>query len=41
MPKKAFIDIEELAATAEFLMQDAAKNMTAQNLVLDGGWIAR
>lgn len=41
MPKKAFIEIEELATTAEFLMSDGAKNMTAQNLVLDGGWTAR
>lgn len=41
MPKKAFIDIEELAASAEFLMADAAKNITAQNIVLDGGWTAR
>jgi 3-hydroxybutyrate dehydrogenase len=41
MPKKSFIEIEELAACAEFLMTDAAKNMTAQNIVLDGGWTAR
>lgn len=41
MPKKNFIDVAELAATTEFLISDAAKNMTAQTLVLDGGWIAR
>lgn len=41
MPKKAFIEPIELAKTAEFLMSDAAKNMTAQTLVLDGGWVAR
>lgn len=41
MPKKAFIDIEELAATTAFLMSDAAKNITAQALALDGGWTAR
>ena len=41
MPKKSFIEIEELAACAEFLMSNAAKNMTAQNIVLDGGWTAR
>jgi 3-hydroxybutyrate dehydrogenase len=41
MPKKAFIDIEELAASAAFLMADLAKNITAQNIVLDGGWTAR
>ena len=36
MPKKAFIEPLELAKTAEFLISDAAKNMTAQTLVLDG-----
>lgn len=41
MPKKAFIDPCELAQTAEFLMSSAAKNITAQTLVLDGGWTAR
>jgi 3-hydroxybutyrate dehydrogenase len=41
MPKKAFISIEELAGTAEFLLSPAAKNITAQTLVLDGGWTAR
>ena len=41
MPKKAFIEIDELATSAEFLMSDAAKNITAQTLVLDGGWTAR
>jgi 3-hydroxybutyrate dehydrogenase len=41
MPKKAFIDPVELAQTAEFLMSSAAKNITAQTLVLDGGWTAR
>ncbi|MCC2616058.1 3-hydroxybutyrate dehydrogenase [Aestuariibacter halophilus] len=41
MPKKSFIDIEELAATAAFLISDAARNMTAQALVIDGGWTAR
>jgi 3-hydroxybutyrate dehydrogenase len=41
MPKKAFIDISELAGNAEFLMSDAAKNMTGQNIILDGGWTAR
>ncbi|MFW8590074.1 3-hydroxybutyrate dehydrogenase [Glaciecola sp. 2405UD65-10] len=41
MPKKAFIEVEELAASAAFLMADTAKNITAQNIVLDGGWTAR
>ncbi len=41
MPKKAFISIEELAASTQFLISPGARNMTAQTLVLDGGWTAR
>ncbi|WP_218353990.1 3-hydroxybutyrate dehydrogenase [Alteromonas lipotrueiana] len=41
MPKKAFITIAELAASAQFLISPAARNITAQTLVLDGGWTAR
>jgi len=41
MPKKAFISIQELAGTCEFLLSDTARNMTAQAIVLDGGWTAR
>lgn len=41
MPKKAFIEIEELASTASFLLADGAKNITGQNIILDGGWTAR
>ena len=41
MPKKAFIGTDELAATADFLIQDSARNITGQTLVLDGGWTAR
>ncbi len=41
MPKKAFIEIDELAASAAFLIADSARNITAQTIVLDGGWTAR
>ncbi len=41
MPKKAFISIEELAATASFLITDNARNITAQTFIIDGGWTAR
>lgn len=41
MPKKAFIDIQELADTAAFLMSNSARNITGQTLILDGGWTCR
>lgn len=41
MPKKAFIGLDELAKTAEFLMSDAARNMNGQTLILDGGWTVK
>lgn len=41
MPKKAFIEMDELLGSVQFLISDSAKNMTGQTLVLDGGWTAR
>lgn len=41
MPKGRFIEISELAGAAEFLMSDAARNITAQAIALDGGWTAQ
>lgn len=41
MPKKNFISLEELAETTLFLMSSSARNITAQAIVLDGGWTAR
>lgn len=41
MPKKAFIEMSELSASVNFLLSDAARNMTGQTLVLDGGWTVR
>jgi 3-hydroxybutyrate dehydrogenase len=41
MPKKQFITVEEVAATIEFLTSHAARNITGQTIVLDGGWTAR
>jgi 3-hydroxybutyrate dehydrogenase len=41
MPKGKFITVEEVAAAVEFLAGDAARNITGQTLVIDGGWTAR
>lgn len=41
MPKKQFIEVQELADTAAFLMTNSAKNITGQAITLDGGWTAR
>jgi len=41
MPQKAFIGVDEIAATTAFLLTPAARHITAQTLVLDGGWTAR
>jgi 3-hydroxybutyrate dehydrogenase len=41
MPKKQFITAEEVAATIEFLASHAARNITGQTIVIDGGWTAR
>lgn len=41
MPKKAFISMEELSQTAAFLASPAARNITGQTIVIDGGWTSR
>lgn len=41
MPKKAFIGMDELLGSVNFLVSAAAKNMTGQTLVLDGGWTVK
>ena len=38
MPKKAFVTVEEIADSVSYLMSSAARNMTGQAIVLDGGW---
>ncbi|RXJ73967.1 3-hydroxybutyrate dehydrogenase [Veronia nyctiphanis] len=40
MPKKAFVELDELAETALFLSSPSAKNITAQAIAIDGGWTA-
>jgi 3-hydroxybutyrate dehydrogenase len=41
MPKHAFVTMEEIAATVEFLMSDNARNITGQAIAIDGGWTAQ
>jgi 3-hydroxybutyrate dehydrogenase len=41
MPKKAFITSDEIAGAIEFLASAAARNVTGQTIVIDGGWTAR
>eukprot|EP00043_Microstomoeca_roanoka_P004024 m.47058 g.47058 ORF g.47058 m.47058 type:complete len:258 (-) comp12302_c0_seq1:8-781(-) len=41
MPKRRFIEIEELAGSVEFLMSNYARNITGQAIALDGGWTAQ
>lgn len=41
MPKHAFIGIDELTGITQFLISPAARNITGQTLVVDGGWTVR
>lgn len=41
MPKGQFISLEELTGTVEFLLSDAARNITGQCITIDGGWTAQ
>lgn len=41
MPKKAFITAEEVAAAIEYLISPQARNVTGQQLTIDGGWTAQ
>jgi 3-hydroxybutyrate dehydrogenase len=41
MPKGVFIGIDELAGITSFLISPAARNITGQTIVVDGGWTAR
>jgi 3-hydroxybutyrate dehydrogenase len=41
MPKGVFIGIDELAALTAFLVSPAARNITGQTIVVDGGWTSQ
>jgi 3-hydroxybutyrate dehydrogenase len=41
MPKRRFIETGEIAGTIDFLASAAARNITGQCIVIDGGWTAR
>jgi 3-hydroxybutyrate dehydrogenase len=41
MPKGMFIGMDELAGITAFLMSPAARNLTGQAIVVDGGWTSQ
>ena len=41
MPKGMFIGMDELAGITAFLMSPAARNITGQAIVVDGGWTSQ
>lgn len=41
MPKRRFVEIDEIVATIEFLASGAARNVTGQAIAIDGGWTAQ
>jgi 3-hydroxybutyrate dehydrogenase len=41
MPKGVFIGFDELAGITSFLISNAARNVTGQAIVVDGGWTAQ
>jgi 3-hydroxybutyrate dehydrogenase len=41
MPKQRFIEMDELCGTVEFLLSSAARSITGQCIVIDGGWTAQ
>jgi 3-hydroxybutyrate dehydrogenase len=41
MPKGAFIGFDELAGITAFLLSPAARNISGQTIVVDGGWTAQ
>jgi 3-hydroxybutyrate dehydrogenase len=41
MPKGVFIGVDELAGITAFLLSPAARNITGQMIVVDGGWTSR
>jgi 3-hydroxybutyrate dehydrogenase len=41
MPKGVFIGIDELAGITAFLLSSAARNVTGQAIVVDGGWTSQ
>jgi len=41
MPKRVFIGVDEIAGITLFLVSPAARNITGQTIIVDGGWTSR
>ncbi|MFT5710852.1 MAG: 3-hydroxybutyrate dehydrogenase [Halioglobus sp.] len=41
MPKKCFIEMDEIVAAVNYLMSSTARNISGHEIILDGGWTAR
>lgn len=41
MPKRRFIEMDEIGGAVDFLISDAARNITGQCITIDGGWTAQ
>ena len=41
MPKRRFIEMDEICAAVDYLASSGARNITGQCIVIDGGWTAQ
>lgn len=41
MPKRRFIEMDEIGGAVDFLISDAARSITGQCITIDGGWTAQ
>ena len=41
MPKKSFVTYDEVSAAVEYFLSPMARNVTGQEIIIDGGWTAQ